>query len=708
MNAKHCRLLERKRPGLTSWLNIVSNLCADLKVEQNEKVGHQLSSDNSDGETGDESCEYWNQLTSESILKSLSSYNETKRKIKNRDGIFVNIDGCLHFPIAEAMTPQEICSIEDSDIWCLSQRDKWRLYNFWRNQWLTGETEYLRLLLTEYEEEKTRLDEITKAIELSILKKATVVGLTSADVARMRTVMKNIQPRIVIVEEADEVLEAHIVASLTPGCEHLIMIGDHVQLRPKSNDYKLETKYRLGVSLFERMIVNNMHSVCLKNQHRMRLEIVDLLIPHFYKSLESDPSVFTYENVWGVLENLFFVSHAAEEEAVQESKDYTNHHEATFIAEFCKYLLRVGYKSHQITILTVHMGQVSLLRKLIPKDLSVRITTVDEYHGKENDIILISLVRSNSENKIGYLKTHKRIRALLSRAKKGLFIFGNAQLLRNESIVWKDVIEKLEASHQLVDSLPLSCHKHRNNICRVRCDEDFENVPHYGCDKHCAYQLDCGHVCRWKCHFIDQGHKNYKCEKPCFKNCEFQHPCSKKCFEKCGLCTTLVERTLTRCKHMVQMPCYMNEKDYKCEKPCSKLCQNNHSCSALCHEDCPPCKIVLERTLDTCQHVALMECRMKEYQFMCREPCQKCCERGHKCKQRCYEECRPCLELVEKELPKCHHRVQIPCWQDENDFICTETCGRLCSRGHPCIGKCGQECGDCEELVEQIVPILST
>lgn len=63
---------------------------------------------------------------------------------------------------------------------------------------------------------------------------------------------------LVIVEEAAEVLEAHIVTSLTKHTDHLILIGDHKQLKPSTAVYELSKKYDLDVSLFERMINNHM------------------------------------------------------------------------------------------------------------------------------------------------------------------------------------------------------------------------------------------------------------------------------------------------------------------------------------------------------------------------------------------------------------------------------------------------------------------
>ena len=57
-----------------------------------------------------------------------------------------------------------------------------------------------------------------------------------------------------IVEEAAEVLEAHIVASMPRTIEHLILIGDHQQLKPSPTVYELALNYNLDVSLFERMV----------------------------------------------------------------------------------------------------------------------------------------------------------------------------------------------------------------------------------------------------------------------------------------------------------------------------------------------------------------------------------------------------------------------------------------------------------------------
>ena len=61
-----------------------------------------------------------------------------------------------------------------------------------------------------------------------------------------------------MVEEAAEVLEGHVISTLNQDCQHLILIGDHKQLRPNPTVYALARKYNLELSLFERMIDNGL------------------------------------------------------------------------------------------------------------------------------------------------------------------------------------------------------------------------------------------------------------------------------------------------------------------------------------------------------------------------------------------------------------------------------------------------------------------
>ncbi|XP_050547335.1 NFX1-type zinc finger-containing protein 1-like, partial [Daktulosphaira vitifoliae] len=90
----------------------------------------------------------------------------------------------------------------------------------------------------------------TSSIEF--LKKSFVIGLTTTGVAMKHSILLKLKSPIVIVEEAAEVLESHVVISLTEHCQHVILIGDHKQLRPRTATFTLAKQFHFDISLFER------------------------------------------------------------------------------------------------------------------------------------------------------------------------------------------------------------------------------------------------------------------------------------------------------------------------------------------------------------------------------------------------------------------------------------------------------------------------
>lgn len=73
----------------------------------------------------------------------------------------------------------------------------------------------------------------------------------------------------------------------------------------------------------------------------------------------------------------------------------------------------------------------------------IRVTTVDNYQGEESDIVIASFVRSNEDQKIGFLSKDNRICVALSRAKKGFYCVGNIAMLAQASQTWRNISEVL-------------------------------------------------------------------------------------------------------------------------------------------------------------------------------------------------------------------------------------------------------------------------
>ena len=100
-----------------------------------------------------------------------------------------------------------------------------------------------------------------------------------------------------------------------------------------------------------------------------------------------------------------------------------NPQEARLILMLAQYLVANHYRPEQITILTLYSGQLisikQLIRKAFARLAAVIVSTVDNYQGEENDIVLLSLVRSNKNSSIGFLKVSNRVCVALSRARIG-------------------------------------------------------------------------------------------------------------------------------------------------------------------------------------------------------------------------------------------------------------------------------------------------
>lgn len=85
----------------------------------------------------------------------------------------------------------------------------------------------------------------------------------------------------------------------------------------------------------------------------------------------------------------------------------------------------------------------------------VHVTVVDNFQGEENKIILLSLVRSNSEGRIGFLATENRVCVALSRARDGFFIVGNMDILAATNPTWIAVKKALEKQGAIGPAIPL-------------------------------------------------------------------------------------------------------------------------------------------------------------------------------------------------------------------------------------------------------------
>ena len=646
----------------------------------------------------------------------------------------------------DVMTDEEEANIRY--VWQLPVKDRWRLYRKWAMAHCIRLKEGMKDEEREFHGAALRMKEMREHEDMEAMRTATILGMTTTGAARYHRVLQQIKPKIIIVEEAAEVLESHIVTTLSSGCEHLILIGDHKQLRPNPTVYDLATKYNLEISLFERMVNNGMNCECLELQHRMRPEISSILC-HIYPELRDHDSVREFEDIRGVTSNIFFIDHGFAESQHGELRSRSNVHEATYIAKLCKYFIMQGYEASQITVLTPYTGQLLELKKHMPKQEfeGVRVTAVDNFQGEENDIILLSLVRSNTEGSIGFLKIANRVCVALSRAKKGFFVIGNFTLLTEHSELWSKIVNDMRAVNKIGNALTLVCQNHPETKISAVTSEDFKKAPEGGCQRPCEHRLSCGHVCTRQCHSYDREHTEFRCMKKCQNVlCELGHKCGKKCSEECGRCMVPMEKVLPLCQHKQTIACSKDPHKVSCKEPCPELLSCGHMCQSRCGEEhTVKCQTAVTREWP-CGHVIDVACCKTPEDFPCNTPCSALLDCGHTCSGNCgqckggrlHMPCQhkcgrnlicshACIEPCTSKCPpckkKCQNRCihskckepscgspckpcQEPCSWKCKHFKCEKLCSEPCDRprctqpcekllkkcNHPCIGLCGEPC----------------
>ncbi|RHZ60861.1 hypothetical protein Glove_350g174 [Diversispora epigaea] len=519
------------------------------------------------------------------------------------------------------------------DLWEIPTNVRAVLHNRWRNERLEVICDELKQLFQEYQKLSNEIKREKIREDLAILKSARVVGMTTTAAAKYHELLINLKPKIMIVEEAAETLEAHIVTALTPYTEHLILIGDHQQLRPNVSVYDLAKNHNLDVSLFERL-TKFLPLTQLTEQRRMRTEIRELLTPIYGDILTDHPRVNDYPKVQGIVDDLFFFDHTQEETTMANSMSKYNEFEAKICSKLASFLVKNGTNPQTITILSMYSGQRRKIEDLLrnesrsyPQIKSIRVSSVDGYQGEENEIIILSLVRSRDPRYgIGFLRVSNRVCVALSRAKHGLYIFGNEAQLSRQSDLWKIILRRMKKNSCLGQFIDLFCPKHSDiekgfdglALTQAWCYNDIPSIG--GCTKKCGESLPCGHICDNECHF--ELHTRISCQAKCTSTLKCGHPCKNKCGEACGDCKVTIQLD-PECGHSKEITCDIAfSSKYKCKERCSKKLECGHKCEKACSAPCTTNCDVDVKFKYPCGHINRVKCYQLETKK--NEPCYFC------------------------------------------------------------------------------------
>jgi len=251
----------------------------------------------------------------------------------------------------------------------------------------------------------------------------------------------------VVIDEAAMALEVSCWIPILRG-KKLILAGDHCQLAPTIMSKEAE-KSGLGKTLFDRCI-EMYGEKCLRMlsiQYRMHQDISDWCSGAMYGGkLAAGESVRARK-----LHDLPHVQETDETEAAMvvidttgcdmgEEKDEAgstkNEGEAMVVKCHLESLFAAGLKQEDIGVLTPYNAQASVLRGLLKTTYpQLEIGSVDGFQGREKEVIVLSLVRSNPRREVGFLADDRRLNVAITRAKRQVVVVCNAETVSSHRFI---------------------------------------------------------------------------------------------------------------------------------------------------------------------------------------------------------------------------------------------------------------------------------
>ena len=289
-----------------------------------------------------------------------------------------------------------------------------------------------------------RAEELEVKINAELFNQARVVSCTL--VGSNSVLLKGRHFSTLFVDEAGQALEAATWIAVRKA-ERVVLAGDHCQLPPTIKCYEAE-RSGLSRTMMERVAMRWPQAVTLLCvQYRMHSDIMKFSSQWFYGgNLVAAPDVesrgildYDIAMEWIDTTDMDFA-----ERTVSAGNSRLNTLEGDFfIAELERYVQRIGVQRIlderiDFGLISPYKAQVKYLRSKIKKSAVLKpikqqlsINTIDGFQGQERDVVMISLVRSNDDGRIGFLSDLRRMNVAITRARMKVMIVGDASTLQH-------------------------------------------------------------------------------------------------------------------------------------------------------------------------------------------------------------------------------------------------------------------------------------
>ncbi|XP_074588063.1 putative ATP-dependent helicase C29A10.10c [Curcuma longa] len=261
---------------------------------------------------------------------------------------------------------------------------------------------------------------------------------------------------VVVIDEAAQLKECESLIPLqVSSISHAVLVGDECQL-PALVKSKVSENAMFGRSLFERLSQLGSKKHLLKVQYRMCPSISLFPLKNFYNAkVFNGPNVIKEDYIKRYLPGEMFGSYSfinitdGTESTDNNGHSTKNDLEVVVILEILRSLHRATLETMQsfsVGVICLYSAQIVAIQKqlrnmnLSNSNMSLKISTVDGFQGSEEDVIILSTVRSNAAGSIGFIANSNRTNVALTRARYCLWILGNEPTLTSSQSVWAKIV----------------------------------------------------------------------------------------------------------------------------------------------------------------------------------------------------------------------------------------------------------------------------
>ncbi len=278
-----------------------------------------------------------------------------------------------------------------------------------------AEREQRNLLFKEVKNIRTEIKKLQAYNEEKLFTEADVilgtpVGLYDAKIRQLTF-------HTLVIDEAGQCIEP-LAWTIFPLAQKYVLAGDHLQLPPTvlSNE---AARLGLNISILEISIATVKNVFLLNTQYRMRESIAGFSSNYFYDGILQSAA-----HLANIGTHITFIDTAGSgfnEVHGNDGMSLQNEGELQIVQKLIATELLDPLAT---AFISPYAGQVTAAKELLPKEM--RISTIDSFQGQEKETIILSLVRSNDDGDIGFLKDYRRMNVAITRAKEQLFVIGDS------------------------------------------------------------------------------------------------------------------------------------------------------------------------------------------------------------------------------------------------------------------------------------------